>query len=391
MMTHRRKICIVTGTRAEWGLLSRLAGLIQADPDLVLQIVATNMHLSPRYGETYREIEADGFNIDYRVPIIDESTTDDTAHTTVLEMSRAVSGFASAYDTLHPDLLVVLGDRYEILAAVTAALIYKIPVAHLHGGEITEGAFDDAIRHAVTKMSYLHFTSTETYRQRVIQLGESPDRVFNVGAIGVDNIRQIPLWSQTQTEESLGGFVLDKQTVLVTFHPVTLENNTAEQQTEALLSALESFPQLRVLFTMPNSDTGGRVIADRIRQWCEEHRDRSVWFTSLGLKRYLSVLQYIGGVVGNSSSGILEVPSFHIPTIDIGDRQKGRLAAPSVVHCPPEKQAIIEKLSLLLQGMIPVEGQNPYEQPDTAHHIYQTLKTIPLEVQKHFYDLFPNR
>ena len=142
---------------------------------------------------------------------------------------------------------------------------------------------------------------------------------------------------------------------------------------------------------MPNSDTGGRVIADRIRQWCEEHRDRSVWFTSLGLKRYLSVLQYIGGVVGNSSSGILEVPSFHIPTIDIGDRQKGRLAAPSVVHCPPEKQAIIEKLSLLLQGMIPVEGQNPYEQPDTAHHIYQTLKTIPLEVQKHFYDLFPNR
>lgn len=383
-----RKICFVTGTRAEWGLLSRLARFVHADPDLQLQIVATNMHLSKRYGETYKEIEADGFTIDYRVPIIDDRPgAPNDAHATVAETGRALTGFADAYGTLQPDLIVVLGDRYEILAAVTAALIYKIPVAHLHGGEITEGAFDDAIRHAVTKMSHLHFTSTEVYRQRVIQLGEDPGRVFNVGAIGVDNIRQIPLWTRPQTEESLGGFALDRQTVLVTFHPVTLESDTAENQIDALLEALEAIPQLRVIFTMPNSDTGSGVIAERIRKWCETHPERSVWFTSLGRKRYLSVLRHIGGVVGNSSSGIIEVPSFGIPTVNIGDRQKGRLAAKSVVNCNATKEAIIEKLYLLLHNGIPVDGSNPYEKAHTARRIYEILKTAPLMVQKHFYDL----
>ncbi len=388
-MTHHRKICIVTGTRAEWGLLSRLARMIADDPELELQLVATNMHLSTRYGETYREIEADGFRIDWRVPIIDDDPSAvDSSRATVLEMSRALAGYAEAYDALRPDLLVVLGDRYEILAAATAALIYRIPIAHLFGGEITEGAYDDAIRHAITKMSYLHFTATEAYRQRVIQLGEAPERVFHVGAVGVDNIRQIPLWSKEETERSLGGFRLDDRTVLVTFHPVTLENNTAETQIEALLSALDSFPMLRVLFTMPNSDTGSRVIAERIQAWCAVRgEERAVWFTSLGLKRYLSVLQYIGGVVGNSSSGIVEVPSFHIPTINIGDRQRGRIAAASVVHCPAEKTAIEEKLSLLLQKRIPTDGHNPYEAPDTARRIYETLKRASLSVQKHFYDL----
>lgn len=390
-MTHTPfKICIVTGTRAEWGLLTRLAGFIQSDPEMELQIVATNMHLSRRYGETYKEIEADGFTIGYRVPIIDDmAVTPDNARSTVMEMSRALAGFADAYDALRPDMIVVLGDRYEILAAVTAALIYKIPVAHLHGGEITEGAFDDSIRHAVTKMSHLHFTSTETYRQRVIQLGEEPQRVFNVGAIGVDNIRQIPLWTKEQTEASLGGFALDRQTVLVTYHPVTLENGTAESQIDALLEALDVFPQLRVIFTMPNSDTGSRIIAERIREWCADpsRRGRCVWFASLGLKRYLSVLQYIGGVVGNSSSGIIEVPSFRIPTVDIGDRQKGRTAASSVVHCTPEKDSIVEKLSLLLQNGIPTDGENPYERENTARRIYEILKRANPAVQKHFYDL----
>lgn len=390
-----KKICIVTGTRAEWGLLSGLARMIAADPELQLQIVATHMHLSARYGETYKEIEADGFAIDRRVPTIDETANENTPQETVTEMSRALSGFARAYDALKPDLLVVLGDRYEILAAVEAALIFRIPVAHLHGGEITEGAYDDAIRHAITKMSHLHFTSTEAYRQRVIQLGESPERVFHVGAIGVDNIRQIPLWSQAQTEESLGGFRLDRHTLLVTYHPVTLDSESPEAQIEALLSALDQAMQLdtrvRILFTMPNSDTGSRIIADRIEQWCAApgRKSRCVWFTSLGLKRYLSVLQYIGGVVGNSSSGILEVPSFHIPTINIGDRQRGRIAAASVVHCGTGKEEIIEKLSLLLSGQIDASGPNPYDRPETTRRIYETIKRSvdTIDPQKHFHDL----
>ncbi|MCC8062205.1 MAG: UDP-N-acetylglucosamine 2-epimerase, partial [Rikenellaceae bacterium] len=257
------------------------------------------------------------------------------------------------------------------------------------------GPFADAIRHAITKISHLHFTSTESYRQRVIQLGENPATVYNVGAIGVDNIRRIPLWDKARTEESLGGFTVDRETLLVTYHPVTLENDTAESQITTLLDALDhtmtAHPGVRVIFTMPNSDTGSAVIAQKIEQWCAApgRKARCVWFTSLGLKRYLSVLQYIGGVVGNSSSGILEVPSFHIPTLDIGDRQRGRIAAASVVHCAPDRGEIIEKLSLLLSNKIDASGPNPYESADTAQRIYRTLKerlTEGIPVQKHFYD-----
>ncbi len=381
-----RKICIITGTRAEWGLLSRLAGLIQADGELQLQIVATNMHLMERYGYTYREIEQDGFRIDHKV---DMEASGDDAGAVVRSMGSALSGFAAAYQTLRPDMLVVLGDRYEILAAVTAALIFKIPVAHLHGGEITEGAYDDSIRHAITKMSHLHFTSTEAYRQRVIRMGEEPQRVFNVGAVGVDNIKQIPLWSKEETQKSLGGFRLDRKTILVTYHPVTLEGTlSSEQQIDTLLAALDAVPELRVIFTMPNSDTDNRIIAHKIQTWCADagNRDRAVWFASLGLKRYLSTLQYIGGVVGNSSSGIVEVPSFGIPTIDIGDRQKGRLAAESVVHVAVKKEAIIEKLGLLLSDKLPAGGVNPYDKADSARAIYNLLKSTPVNLQKHFYD-----
>ena len=380
----KKKICIVTGTRAEWGLLSRLAELIRQDTGLQLQIIATNMHLDPRYGNTDKEIEEAGFMIDYRVPM---NAIGDDAQSTVKSMGTAVSGFADAYQTLHPDMLVVLGDRYEILAAVQAALIFRIPVAHIHGGEITEGAFDDAIRHAVTKMSHLHFTATEAYRERVIQMGEQPGMVFNVGALGVDNIRQIPLWDKTETEKSLGGFALDKKTVLITFHPVTLEEGTAEQQINELLGALDEVKDLKVIFTMPNSDTGNRIISEKIRDWCDSNQDRAVWFDSLGLKRYLSVLQYIGGVVGNSSSGIIEVPSFGIPTINIGDRQKGRIAAPSVTNCLPKKEDILSALSLLLRGKLSLGGQNPYDKAGTAETIHKILREFNPSLQKHFYDL----
>lgn len=380
-----RKICIVTGTRAEWGLLSRLAALIKADHEMTLQIIAANMHLSERYGSTYKEIEAAGFTIDFRVPMEVEG---DDAKATVYSMGLAMNGFAEAYHALEPDMLVVLGDRYEILAAVSAALIYKIPVAHIHGGEITEGAYDDAIRHAITKMSHLHFTSTEEYRRRVIQMGEQPDTVFNAGALGVDNIMTLPLWSREETEKSLGGFTLDCKTILVTYHPETMENHTAENQVNELLEALDAVSGLRVLFTMPNSDAGNYIIADKIKEWCARNPSRSVWFHSLGLIRYLSALQYIGGVAGNSSSGIIEVPSFGIPAINIGDRQKGRTAAPSVINCRAEKSDIIEKLSLILSGKISCDsGKNPYYKPGTALAIYRTLKNAPITAVKHFHNI----
>lgn len=381
-----RKICIVTGSRAEWGLLSRLATLLRDDKDLQLQIIATNMHLSERFGYTYKEIEADGFVIDYKVSM---DINGDSAKDTVQSMAMAMNGFAEAYTQLCPDILVVLGDRYEILVAVSAALIFRIPVAHLHGGEITEGAYDDAIRHAITKMSHLHFTSTEEYRQRVIQMGEQPECVFNVGAMGVDNIKNISLWSKEETEKSLGGFRLDKNTILVTYHPVTLENNTAENQIDELLKALDSFSQLKVIFTMPNSDTGNFIISQKIEQWCLSNKERAIGFTSLGLKRYLSTLQYIGLVVGNSSSGVIEVPSFGIPTINIGDRQKGRIMADSVISCVPQS---VEIHNAILKGLNNrdkvIQIENPYAQIGTSQNIYSQLKECNLNnlILKLFYD-----
>lgn len=381
----KKKICIVTGTRAEWGLLSSLAGLIRSDEGMVLQIIATNMHLMERYGCTYREIEESGFHIDYRVPMDVEG---DNPEDTVRSMGLAIQGFADAYADLRPDLIVVLGDRYEILMAVSAALIFKIPVAHLHGGEITEGAYDDAIRHAITKMSHLHFTSTEAYRQRVIQMGEQPDRVFNVGAIGVDNIVRLQHMNKEQTEQSLGGFQLDRNTFLITYHPVTLGNESPQKQIDELLGALDEVKEIRVLFTLPNSDTGNRVIGDSIRNWCEQNAERSIYFDSLGLKRYLSVLQYVGAVVGNSSSGIIEVPSFGIPTIDIGDRQKGRIAGPSVRHCECKQSDIVENMRSALKGGIS-NYQNPYYQPETAKQIHRVLQSFNYQCIKNFFDIKP--
>ncbi len=378
-----KKICIVTGTRAEWGLLSSLAKLLRDDPGIELQIVVTNMHLEERYGMTCHEIEEQGFTIDYRVPMHAES---DDRRAIVQSIGRAMSGFADAYEALSPDLLVVLGDRYELIAAVSAALLFKIPVAHLHGGEITEGAYDDAIRHAITKMSHLHFTSTEVYRQRVIQMGEHPDTVFNVGAIGVDNMKTLPLWSREETERSLGGFTLDRDTALVTYHPVTLSDESAAVQIETLLEALDAVTKLRVIFTMPNSDTDNWAIAEAIGRWCERNADRAVCFTSLGQMRYLSVLQYIGMVVGNSSSGVIEVPSFNIPTLDIGDRQKGRIAAESVHHCSLNKNEIEANILLLLKRGSGMQVSNPYDKPGTARAIFEIIKQSKFLLQKHFYD-----
>ncbi len=383
-----RKICVITGSRAEYGLLSGLMKQIDESEDLKLQVIATNMHLSPEFGLTYKEIEKDGFVIDKRVEMLLSS---DTSSATAKSVGLGMIGFADAYEDLRPDLIVVLGDRYEILAAVSAALFFKIPVAHLHGGEITEGAYDDAIRHAITKMSHLHFTSTEEYRKRVIQLGESPDRVFNVGAIGVENIKKGSFLSKEELENSLG-FKLGDKSLLVTFHPVTLETCTAREQCDNLLEVLARHPEYRIIFTLPNSDTDGRVIIDCIKDFVAKNEDRAIAFKSLGKLRYLSALKYVSAAIGNSSSGILEVPSFGIPTLDIGDRQKGRIAAKSVVHCGTSTEEIEQGFRLIFSETIQSASKlrsNPYEKEGTTDMIVSQLKTYPLEnlIQKSFYNL----
>ena len=383
-----RKICVITGSRAEYGLLSGLMRAIHEDKELQLQVIATNMHLSPEFGLTYREIEKDGFTIDKKVEMLLSS---DTPNATAKSVGLGTIGFADAYEDLKPDMIVVLGDRYEILSAVSTALFYKIPVAHLHGGEITEGAYDDCIRHAITKMSHLHFTSTEQYRNRVIQLGEQPDRVFNVGAIGIENIKKIPLMSKSELEESLG-FEIGNKCLLVTYHPVTLENSSAEEQCKNLLAALDQYKDYRIIFTMPNSDTNGHIIMQEIEKYVSLNEGRTIAFKSLGLKRYLSTLQYVTAVVGNSSSGIIEVPSFGIPTLNIGDRQKGRIAADSVIHCGATYAEICQGLRDILsedQILMAKNCLNPYEKSNTVNDILNIIKDYPINhiIQKSFHNL----
>jgi UDP-N-acetylglucosamine 2-epimerase (non-hydrolysing)/GDP/UDP-N,N'-diacetylbacillosamine 2-epimerase (hydrolysing) len=384
-----RKICVVTGTRAEYGLLSRLIRRIDESDQTQLQLVVTNMHLSPVYGETVHEIERDGFRIDRRIPILEDGRTDALA--TAHSMALALDGFTRAFQELRPDLVVLLGDRYEVLAAAEAALLTLVPVAHIHGGEVTEGAYDDSIRHAVTKMSHLHFTSTEAYRKRVIQLGENPDRVFHVGALGVENIKMIQLMTKEELEHSLG-FSLGGDTVLVTYHPVTLDRVSGERQITDFLNVLDAHPDLRVVFTMPNSDTGSDSLRIAIERFVTTHSDRSVSFKSLGIRRYLSLMKYAAAVVGNSSSGILEAPSLGVPTLDIGSRQKGRISADSVLHCEVSYDAINSGLKTVLSTSFRDKARhvvNPYEKEGTMERIFEIISTYPLDniLQKHFYDL----
>ena len=382
----KRKICVVTGSRAEYGILKGLMKAIQNDPDLKLQVIATNQHLSKLQGETYKEIEKDGFAIDFKVNMSDDEAPDN-ANTTAKAISRGVSGFADAFDALQPDLLLILGDRYEMLAVASTALIYKIPIAHLHGGEITEGAFDDAIRHAITKMSHLHFTSTEAYRQRVIQLGEQPDRVFNVGALGVENIMKTDFMTKEEIEQSLNFQMTDK-CFLCTYHPVTLSNMLSETQIMNLLKALDDYQDYHIIFTYSNSDTNSQIIIKRIQEYVDRNPGRCMFIPSLGQRRYFSALKYVTAVIGNSSSGIIEVPSFGIPTLDIGDRQKGRMAADSVIHCGYSTEEIKEGISKVVT-YTSKKTANPYYKEETCETILKVIKTYPLDhlVQKHFYDI----
>ncbi|HEX2535868.1 MAG TPA: UDP-N-acetylglucosamine 2-epimerase [Chitinophagaceae bacterium] len=335
-MSNPLKLCIVTGSRAEYGLFYPLLEGISRDPELQLQLLVTGMHLSPEFGLTYRQIEEDGFVIDEKVEML---LSADTGTAIAKSTGLGVIGYADAFRRLQPDWVVVLGDRFETFAAATAAFLSRLPLAHLHGGELTEGALDDGLRHCITKMAYLHFASTERYRERIIQMGEEPERVFHVGAIGLDNIRRLEPLGREALSEKLG-LDLERETLLVTFHPATLEVDAAQEQIENLVEALRQFPDQQVVFTLSNADENSRVINRSIHRFAEENPARVKAFTSLGQLNYLSLLRCVTAVVGNSSSGIIEVPSFGIPTVNIGSRQQGRLAADSVIHTGTDTESI---------------------------------------------------
>lgn len=382
-----RKICVITGTRAEYGLLRWVMQDIKDDAALTLQIIATGMHLSPEFGLTYREIEKDGFQIDRKVEML---TSSDTSVGIAKSMGLGMIGFADALDDLKPDLIVVLGDRFEIFAAVSAALVARIPVAHLHGGETTEGAFDEALRHSITKMSHLHFVAAEEYRQRVIQLGEQPDRVFLVGGLGIDNIKRLQLLDRAELEASLD-FKLGLKNLLITFHPVTLETATARDQMTELLAALVDLSDTHFIFTLPNADTDGRALIQMVHQFVAQHPNARA-YTSLGQLRYLSCVAHVDGVVGNSSSGLAEVPSFKKGTINIGDRQRGRLQATSVINCQPTQLDIGAALHKLYSPAFQaglVDVHNPYGEGGASAAVVKVIKHCELAglIKKAFYDL----
>lgn len=382
-----KKICVVTGTRAEYGLLYWLLKEIEADKELKLQVIVTGMHLSPEFGLTYKEIEKE-FSVNKKIEMLLSS---DTSIGISKSMGLAQISFAESYDELKPDIVIVLGDRYEIFSATSAAMIARIPIAHLHGGEITEGAFDESIRHSITKMSHLHFTATNEYKNRVIQLGENPSRVFNVGGMGIENIKRLKLLSKDEFEKSIE-FKLNIKNILVTFHPVTLENSTAQEQFKELLGAIDELEDTNIIFTKANSDTDGRVINQMIDEYVTKNSHKSIVFTSLGQLRYLSALQYVDAVVGNSSSGLAEAPSFRIGTINIGDRQKGRIKASSVIDCEPNKDSILKSFEKLYSKEFQETLKttiNPYGDGCASKKIVEILKSVDLKniLKKSFYDL----
>lgn len=384
-----KTVCVVTATRAEYGLLKNIIKLIEKDEELKLVLVVTGTHLSKDFGYTVTEIREDKLPISAEIDILVEEDGGISASKT---MAKAFYKFSDFFKSCKPDMLVVLGDRYELLPICACAMNEQIPISHISGGEITEGVIDDTIRHCVTKMSYLHFVSCEAYRKRVIQLGEEPSRVFNFGDVGVENICNMKLMSKSELEQEIG-FCLDNPYGVVTFHPVTLEKASALKQLEELLNALKATEDMNFIITKSNADTEGKEINDRIDEFVEENKNCKSYY-SLGLLRYLSAVQYSEFVIGNSSSGIVEVPAFGIPTINIGDRQKGRLQANSILNCEPEKEDIIRQIKMArreeFKNNINID-QNPYKGKDTSKLIVETIKRFlyreGIELKKQFYDV----
>lgn len=381
-----KKIAVFTGTRAEYGLLYWLLKDIEADSELELILLVSGMHLSPEFGLTYNTIESDGFKINEKIETLLSSNTKEGVAKSI---GLGVLGFTDALSRQDPDVLVILGDRFEALAIAQTAMILGIPIVHLHGGEITEGAYDDAIRHAITKLSYLHVTSAEKYRQRVIQLGEAPERVFNFGAIGLDHLSRESFMSVSELSESMG-FILNKPYMLVTYHPVTLAEENPVTSFNALLDSLDEFPEYQVILTYPNADDGGRSIIPLLENYANDNPKRVFAIPSLGQRRYLSAVKHSSVVVGNSSSGIIEVPSFDVATVNIGMRQKGRLAARSVIHCKPCKNSIVSAIRSGIIQEYKVNDENivnPYGQGDSSSQIITLLKHMTVSPFKSFYDL----
>tara|TARA_Y100000741_G_scaffold360626_1_gene343166 strand:- start:106 stop:1260 length:1155 start_codon:yes stop_codon:yes gene_type:complete len=383
----KRKICIVTGTRAEYGLLKWLMMQIKDDKDLVLQIIATGMHCSPEFGLTYKDIENDGFNVNQKIDMLLSS---DEPKSISKSTGLGLISFSQSFNDLDPDIVIVLGDRFELLAASTAALFARIPIAHIHGGETTEGAFDEAIRHSITKMSWWHFVATDVYRKRVIQLGENPERVHLVGGLGVDGIKKTKLLSKDKLEKRLN-FKFTEKVFLITFHPVTLENKTSEDQFLTLLQVFDSMNDIKLIFTKSNSDTHGRIINEMIDNYVSQNRN-AISFKSMGQLNYLSSLQFVDAVVGNSSSGLLEAPSFKIGTINIGDRQKGRMSSESVINCDPNKNSLKKAFKLLDSSEFKKKlekSHNPYDHGNSSDKIISILKksSMPKEIKKSFHDI----
>lgn len=387
-VAYKQTVCVITGTRAEYGLLYWLMKEIDNDPDLQLQLVVTGMHLAPEFGMTCQQIEQDGFQISEKVEMLLSS---DTPIGIAKSIGLGVIGFADTFSRLKPDIVVILGDRYEILAAAQAAMVARIPMAHIHGGELTEGAMDEAIRHALTKMSHLHFVAAEPYRRRVIQLGEQPDRVFHVGALGLDHIKRLKLLSRQAFEQSID-FKLGTLNFLVTYHPTTLNKEDSGLEIIELFRALDQYQDAHIIFTKANSDMNGRMINSMIDEYVKQNIERMIVFTSLGQLRYLSALQYVDVVIGNSSSGLIEAPLFGKPTVNIGDRQRGRLKAGSVIDCEETSVSITSAIEYALSEDFQKELANIvslYGQGSASILIKEELKKVDLNeiIKKKFYDL----
>ena len=383
----KRKICVVTGSRADYGLLRLVMKGIKAEPSLTLQIIATGMHLSPTFGLTCKEIESDGFEVDQMVACLSSS---DSAVDIAEATAKALSGCAKAFDELKPDLVLVLGDRFEIFAACSAALLARIPIAHIHGGEVTVGAYDEAFRHSITKMSSIHFVATEEYKKRVIQLGENPSTVHLVGGLGVDAIKDLKLLNKNEIEQTLG-IKFARKSLLVTFHPATLENESPSEQVRELLAALSNRSDTTLIFTMPNADTGGFEIMAQIKGFVDKN-DNAYVYESLGQLNYLSCMAIVDGVVGNSSSGILEAPTLKVGTVNIGNRQLGRIQSHSVIDALANKESIDKALNKLFSSEFKAtlsDCRSPFGEGGASRKILRLLSDFKLEknLQKFFYDL----